>query len=250
MAINEPLNPHFLAQCPVQDGFRQRGSDMTRIEVLTDTAFAFAVTMLVISINDMPRTWQELLDGLKQLPALIASFMQIMMFWSGHVKWSRRFGLEDAATIWYSAAFVFVMLVFVYFLRLLFSSAFAWATNGWLPSEMTINSEEEVRWLFIMYGAGFFLLSGLLGLLNLHAFRLRARLSLNLYEIHETRTEILVSVTLAGTAAVSILLAATLSGAWLSLAGMVYATLGISMPLLSVQGERRRPEAAMESEAV
>lgn len=225
---------------PVRDGFRQRGCGMTRIEVLTDTAFAFAITMLVISLNDVPGTWEELLDGLKQLPALVASFLQIMMFWSGHVKWSRRFGLEDTPTIWLSGALVFVMLVFVYLLRLLFSSAFAWVTDGWLPSGMAINAFGEVRSLFLLYGAGFFLMSMLLGLLNLHALRLREPLQLNHHEVHVTRTEILAFVVLASTAVVSMLLAALLQGAWLSLAGIIYASLGISMPLLGVISERRR----------
>lgn len=233
------VNDTTLAQYPLDDGFRLRGHEMTRIEVLTDTAFAFAITMLVISLNDVPRTWQELLDGLRQLPALVASFLQIMMFWYAHVKWSRRFGLEDATTVCLSAALVFVMLVFVYLLRLLFSSAFAWATNGWLPSEMEINSIGEVRWLFILYGSGFFLLSVFLGLLNLHALRLRDKLSLDTLEVHETRTEILAFLVLASTAVVSLLLSVLLDGPWLSLAGIVYASLGISMPLLSFESERR-----------
>lgn len=234
------VNDTTLAQYPLDDGFRLRGHEMTRIEVLTDTAFAFAITMLVISLNDVPRTWQELLDGLRQLPALVASFLQIMMFWYAHVKWSRRFGLEDATTVCLSAALVFVMLVFVYLLRLLFSSAFAWATNGWLPSEMEINSIGEVRWLFILYGGGFFLLSVFLGLLNLHALRLRDKLSLDTLEVHETRTEILAFLVLASTAVVSLLLSVLLDGPWLSLAGIVYASLGISMPLLSFESERRK----------
>lgn len=244
MAINQPLDPAYLANCPVQDGFRQRGHDMTRIEVLTDTAFAFAVTMLVISLNDLPRSWEALAEGLKQLPALLASFAQIMMFWQAHVLWSRRFGLEDGPTIWLSAGLIFVMLVFVYLLRLLFSSAFAWLTNGWLPSEMAIDSVTEVRWLFVLYGSGFFLLSALLGALNLHALRLREHLSLNGVEVHDTRTELIYTATLAATAAISILFALVFDGAWLSLAGFVYATLGISMPWIGISRQRSRPRAA------
>lgn len=244
MAVNEAT----LARHPLDNGFRLRGHEMTRIEVLTDTAFAFAITMLVISLNDVPRTWQELLEGLRQLPALIASFLQIMMFWYAHVKWSRRFGLEDVTTVCLSAALVFVMLVFVYLLRLLFSSAFAWATNGWLPSEMEINTLSEVRWLFLLYGAGFFLLSAFLGLLNLHALRMREALALSAREVHETRVEIGAFIILASTAAVSLLLSALLDGAWLSLAGIIYASLGITMPLLAIEGERRRPVAVSEAQ--
>ena len=35
-----PFSDDFLAQCPVEDGFRLRGEKMTRIEVFIDAAFA------------------------------------------------------------------------------------------------------------------------------------------------------------------------------------------------------------------
>lgn len=44
-----PLTPQFIESCPVEKGFHQRGLEMTRIEVFVDAAFAFAVTLLVIS---------------------------------------------------------------------------------------------------------------------------------------------------------------------------------------------------------
>lgn len=48
------LSDDFLAQCPVEDGFRLRGENMTHIEVFIDAAFTFAVTMLVISFDGIP----------------------------------------------------------------------------------------------------------------------------------------------------------------------------------------------------
>ena len=43
-----------LASLPDKNGIRQRGMDMTRLETFTDAAFAFAVTLLVISVDDVP----------------------------------------------------------------------------------------------------------------------------------------------------------------------------------------------------
>src|SRR5690606_13647068 len=108
-----------------------------------------------------------------------------------------------------------------------------------------IASLTEVRWLFIFYGAGFFLLSALFGLLNLHALRLRGQLALDACEIRATRREVHLDGVLAAPAAVSVLLAALLDGAWLSFAGFIYATLGISMPLAGwYHGRARAPAAA------
>ena len=249
MSINTPFDDARLADCPVENGFRLRGHEMTRIEVLTDTAFAFAITMLVISLNDIPRSFDELADSLKQLPALLASFAHVMLFWQAHVLWSRRFGLADGSTIWLSAGVIFTMLVYVYLLRLLFSSAFAWFTDGWLPSEIDIGGFGEVQNLFLLYGAGFFLLAGFLAALNLYALHMRERLSLNSVEIFDTRTEVFYQLTLAATAAVSMLVALVATGPWLGLAGMVYGTLGISMPLIGVLRGRQHDRLLQPAEA-
>ena len=40
----------------MSDGFRERGAQVTRLEAFVDAAFAFSLTMLVISTNDVPRS--------------------------------------------------------------------------------------------------------------------------------------------------------------------------------------------------
>ena len=50
------LAQEFVDSCPVENGFRMRGLEMTRLEVFIDAAFAFAVTMLVISFDSIPRS--------------------------------------------------------------------------------------------------------------------------------------------------------------------------------------------------
>lgn len=53
--------------------FRMRGENMTRIETFVATAFAFAVTMLVISVGTMPETMQEFVHATKQIPGFTSS---------------------------------------------------------------------------------------------------------------------------------------------------------------------------------
>ncbi len=89
-----------LADLPKKNGFRQRGSEMTRLETFTDAAFAFAVTMLVVGGGDaIPTSFEEMILALKQVPAFAASFSNIMLFWYAHHRWSRRYGLEDAVSV-------------------------------------------------------------------------------------------------------------------------------------------------------
>ena len=58
----EKLSPQFLATCRRNNGRLLRGEQMTRIETFVDAAFAFAFTMLVISIDQIPRSPAELIE--------------------------------------------------------------------------------------------------------------------------------------------------------------------------------------------
>ena len=50
---------------PEDHPFKMRGENMTRIETFVAAAFAFAVTMLVISVGSVPETMQEFVDSTK-----------------------------------------------------------------------------------------------------------------------------------------------------------------------------------------
>ena len=123
-----------LEKLPQNKGFRLRGIEMTRLETFIDAAFAFSITILVISMDKLPGNYGELVNALKGAPAFAASFTAIMTFWVSHRKWSRRYGLEDTQSIFASLVLIFIMLVYVYPLKLLFSVLFAWLSQGWLPS--------------------------------------------------------------------------------------------------------------------
>lgn len=85
---------------------------MTRIEIFSDAAFAFAVTMLVISLSSVPRNYDELLVAMKGVPAFAASFTVIMVLWVSHRRWSRRFGLDDGISTFLTLALIFIILVY------------------------------------------------------------------------------------------------------------------------------------------
>lgn len=61
-----------LATLPVKNGFRLRGESMTRLEVFSDTAFAFAMTMLVVSVGAIPHNYSELILAHKKCASLCA----------------------------------------------------------------------------------------------------------------------------------------------------------------------------------
>ncbi len=63
-----------LNNLPRHKGFRMRGESMTRLEVFSDAAFAFAVTTLVVTSGEIPGDYQELITALKKVPSFALSF--------------------------------------------------------------------------------------------------------------------------------------------------------------------------------
>ena len=102
----------------VENQFRLRGLEVTRLDTFVDAAFAFVLTLLVISFDDIPSDIPEMLAAAKRIPGFAASFAILMMFWLQHRQWSRRYGLENTGTILHSLTLIFVMLVYVYPLRM------------------------------------------------------------------------------------------------------------------------------------
>ena len=177
-----------LNQLPVNRGFRLRGESMTRLEVFSDAAFAFAVTTLVVTGGEIPGNYDELIIALKKVPSFVLSFAQIIVFWITHRSWSRRYGLEDFWTTFLSMAMVFTILVYVFPLRLIFSLFISFViAPGWFPAEFEATSQEEILGLFIIYGAGFSILSAILMFLYVRSYQCEQSLGLNLYEQNYTK---------------------------------------------------------------
>ena len=226
------------------DGFRERGSDVTRIEAFVDAAFAFALTMLVISVGTIPDTIPKLVDALKGTPAFAASFAQVAVFWYAHMTWSRRYGLDDRASIVLSLVLVFLVMVYIYPLKYMFASFFGWITNGWLPMVSLHMTMDDLRTMFVIYGVVFATMVSVIGLLYLQAWRQRDALELSLDERVKTVEQIATGWVSAGIATLSILVACILpeqTPKWLAgLPGMMYALMSLNGPIPAWAGRRAR----------
>ena len=157
-----------------------RGHGVTRLEAFVDAAFAFAVTLLVISVERIPDSMAGLLQALKNVPAFAASFAMVAMFWYAHVRWSRRYRLGAVPATLLSLLLVFLVLVYVYPLRLLLGTFFAWITGGWLPMPLSdANGPRPLAFMFVFYGLAFASMSACIGGLYVLAWRARGRLGLD-----------------------------------------------------------------------
>ena len=235
------LSKEFLAQCPVEDGFRLRGQNMTRIEVFIDAAFAFAITMLVISYDRIPQTYDEVVLAIKGIPAFILAVIQLVWIWHAHSQWSERYGLRDSRTVALSTALLIVVLIYIYPLRIMFSGLFWWLSGGYLPGVMYVESVEQLSSIFVFLGFGFFAFCVVFMLMYRHAIVRKNELGLNEFEIYKTETSTLTWSGSAGIGIISIVFALTFPPQLMQFAGLGYLLLGGWIPLAAMYRARTRP---------
>lgn len=229
-----------LNNIPVKNGFRLRGTDITRLETFTDAAFAFAVTMLVIAGDSIPTSYAALMLSLKDIPAFAAGIAVIIYFWYGHLNWSRRYGLEDGVSVFLSGSLILSLLVFVYPLKLVFAAMFAFFSGGFLISEFVVTNASEMTGLFVYYGIGFTITCIIIALLYVYALRKKSQLNLNNREVFETKASIALWLIVALPALLSALAAWLLPlklGVW---SGFLYWLYPIITPLFSKRIQQLR----------
>lgn len=243
-----------------RDGFRWRGGEISRIEGFSDAVFAFAVTLLVVSL-EVPKTFNELLGAMRGFFAFAICFWLLLTVWYNHYVFFRRYGLQDRITVILNSILLFVVLFYVYPLKFLFtlfvdqfftSGELTVLVNGQLEPVIESN---QVGLLLAIYGVGFMALSLVSVLLYFYAYRQREALQLTALESFDTRASIQSSLVRGSVGLISVLLA--LIGQW-SLAGWSYFLL---LPALTIDGtlsgrQRRKLEAqhsahtALNTEAV
>jgi Endosomal/lysosomal potassium channel TMEM175 len=237
-----------------RDGFRWRGEEISRVEGFSDAVFAFAITLLVVSL-EVPRTFHELATTMRGFLAFGVCFTLIVVLWHEHYTFFRRYGLQDAVTIWLNAALLFVMLFYVYPLKFVFTLVFSGITGTpsvvALPGGGTEPTIEplQIPTLFLIYGAGVIALYTLLALLYVHAYRQRRALALTPIEEFDTKSSIVGHLLAAGVGVLSIVIALAVPTRFVGFAGFVYFLFG---PVMAIHGTtagrlRRRLEGPAQT---
>jgi uncharacterized membrane protein len=217
---------------PVRDGFRLRGTSVSRLETFVDAAFAFGVTLMVISAGTIPATMPDLMLAMHRVPTFGVCFLVLTMLWWAHNLWSRRFGIEEGNTASLSLLFVFVMLVWIYPLRLVFAGALSFFTAGWVPAEIDLKTSADLQVCFQIYGVGFAALNLILMSLNRTALKMKDELELDAVEVLETRRSMGVHAIHVAVATLSVLLTffvVNSTSTWMALPGFVYVLTGVGM---------------------
>src|SRR5258708_14632114 len=183
--------PVELDSLPRLSGFRLRGIQMTRLETFIDAAFAFAISMLVIAAQQIPDNIQALLAAFRNVPTFVCSIAVLSIFWRGHWVWSRRYGLEDGASILISWTMIVTILIFIYPLKAIFGSMWYLLSDGRVGQRLRLHTTESpAPTILAIYALGTIAISAEILLLNLRAWQLREPLRLNTRERLVTRGEL------------------------------------------------------------
>lgn len=236
--------PANLDALPRLRGFRLRGMQMTRLETFIDAAFAFAISMLVIAGNQVPDNIDELLAAFRHVPAFVASIVVLGIFWRGHWLWSRRYGLEDGASIFISWAMLVTILIYIYPLKAVFGSMWFLFSDGRIGQALGLRLDSQARALFAIYALGFTAIALEIVLLNLRAWQLREPLRLNEQEKLITRHEVMGWSIPVSIGIVSLVLALALPINQVAWSGWIYFSMIVLVPIH--QAYRKRKVASLK----
>lgn len=173
--------------------FRWRGGDVSRVESISDGAFAITIALLIVSISNSD-SFYAIWTMVRDLPAIFASFILIIYAWYDHYRFFRRYGLKDAKTIALNSIYLFLIMILAFPLK--FLTTFLWylmigdtQTLFIVPDTATDTFELMTQRRYMMYFYGFSVLGvfGVMALMHWRALSLKLQLELDDVEILITK---------------------------------------------------------------
>jgi uncharacterized membrane protein len=202
--------------------------EVSRVEGFSDAVFAFAVTLLVVSL-EVPHTFDELRLAMRQFLAFAICFALLFQVWWRHFNFFRRYGLEDAPTIVLTGVLLFVVLFYVYPLKFVFTlviDQFVGSTTLEAGHALTILPSQAPR-LMQIYSGGVIAVFSVFALMYVNAYRQRSALQLDALQRLDARVNVIDNAGLALIGVLSFAIA-TFGGDWAAaaIAGPIYCLIG------------------------
>jgi uncharacterized membrane protein len=237
------MSAHLKSNLLYEPDFRWRAGEITRLEGFSDAVFAFAVTLLVVSL-EVPHTFAELAGVMKGFVAFGICFAALVLVWKEHSLYFRRYGLQTPYVTFLNCVLLFLILFFVYPLKFLFSFLVGEFTGGRLAvyhsAEPQI-TQNQLPALMSMYGLGLAAVYLVFVLLYAYAYKLRSELELDELESYITKRGVWNHAVMMAIGLFSTLLANLLPSRVVGLSGMVYWVIPLYFSIAgSIMGKRQR----------
>lgn len=228
------------------------GIPNSRLAAFSDSVFAFSAALLVVTL-EVPRTYAELMANLTGFWSFGLSFIMLILIWSAHAKFFRRFPVNDGWVVVLNSLLLFVVLFYVYplkFMTMALVESF-FGTGPFIDPEtgrgQMLGSLAEMRGLFLIYGAGFMAVFFCLASLYFYAWRRRAALGLDTLQQFDARMWCRHYLIYVFVGLISVLIAWSGVAAGTGISGWIYGALG---PLCGWHGavswrRRERLEASL-----
>jgi beta-lactamase class A/uncharacterized membrane protein len=197
--------------------------EISRLEAFSDAVFAFALTLLVVSL-EVPSSYGELINILRGFVPFACTFALVTWIWYEHNKFFRRYGMEDPFTVFINGILLFLVLIFVYPLKFMATMVFSRFGIG-APAAIEI-ANQDIPTLMTVYSLGFVVLFMSFAFLYWHAWRRRDVLGLTEEDRVMLKSALghhLISISVG---LGSVALALTLPVRWSWLAGPWYSLMG------------------------
>jgi uncharacterized membrane protein len=199
--------------------------NINRIEAFSDAVFAFAATLMVVSLG-AGDSLLELESNFKNLISFGVSFFVLIGLWKLHYNYFRRSNYIDNHIITYNSILLFVVLYFVFPLKSLTNTSLG-------QSRITIDGLAS---LFILYSLGFLLIFLCFSLMYKRTYK-KSEANSTVFLFYHRHFLIFVLV-----AFISILLSVFKLGIIFGLPGFIYVFLGPLCYFHSIKFRKKHPD--------